>query len=120
LEVIGVIFYIAFIFERFLMPLYRDFGLPNHQKTPLSESLVVGMFGSIMPGILVLLCGFYCLLHSWMNAFAEFMRFADRMFYKVYKHRQWDNASFISVTSLCLYICWLYQYLADYQSLDRM
>jgi sterol O-acyltransferase len=88
LEVIGIIFYISFIFERFLVPLYHDFGLQNHQKTCLSESLVVGMFGSMMPGTLLMLCGFYCLLHSWMNAFAELMRFADRMFYKVYKHRQ--------------------------------
>jgi sterol O-acyltransferase len=104
LEVIGAIFYLAFIFERFLIPLYRDFGLPNNKKIPLSESLVVGMFGSMMPATLIMLCGFYCLLHSWMNAFAELTCFADRMFYKVYKHRQQKNASFISVTSLLVCI----------------
>ena len=27
--------------------------------------------------------GFFAILHSWFNAFAEMMTFADRMFYKV-------------------------------------
>ena len=27
--------------------------------------------------------GFYGFLHCWLNAFAEMLRFADRMFYKV-------------------------------------
>jgi len=27
--------------------------------------------------------GFFAILHSWLNAFAEMLRFADRMFYKV-------------------------------------
>ena len=27
--------------------------------------------------------GFFAILHSWFNAFAEMLRFADRMFYKV-------------------------------------
>lgn len=37
----------------------------------------------MFPGSLVLLCGFFAILHAWLNAFAEMMRFADRMFYKV-------------------------------------
>ncbi|KDR21005.1 sterol O-acyltransferase 1 [Zootermopsis nevadensis] len=109
LEVIGVIFYVAFIFERFLIPIYHDFGLPNNQKTPLSELLVVGMFGSMMPGTLVLLCGFYCLLHSWMNAFAELMRFADRMFYKDW----WTASSHAAYYRLWNIVVhdWLYTYI---------
>jgi sterol O-acyltransferase len=98
LEVIGAIFYIAFIFERFLIPIYHDFGLQNQQNTSLPEWLVVGMFGSMMPATLALLCGFYCLLHSWMNAFAELLRFADRMFYKVYTPGQQGSGSFILTT----------------------
>jgi sterol O-acyltransferase len=30
--------------------------------------------------------GFYGFLHCWLNAFAEMLRFADRMFYKVEKY----------------------------------
>lgn len=37
-------------------------------------------------GVLVLFLAFFAFLHCWLNAFAEMLRFADRMFYKV--HRQ--------------------------------
>ena len=40
-------------------------------------------FSSMVPGIMVLILGFFAILHSWMNAFAEMMRFADREFYRV-------------------------------------
>jgi sterol O-acyltransferase len=83
MEVIGCIFYMAFILEHFLMPVYRDFGLPNHHDRPLHKMVVVGVFGSMIPGTFLLVLGFYGLLHAWMNACAELMRFADRMFYKV-------------------------------------
>jgi sterol O-acyltransferase len=47
------------------------------------KALVLAVFGCMLPGTLVLLCGFFCLLHSWLNAFAEMLRFGDRMFYQV-------------------------------------
>lgn len=78
-EVIGVIFYTHFIFVRFLVPVFRQFG----QKPMTPKVLVLSVFGCMLPGTLALLCGFYCLLHSWMNAFAEMLQFADRLFYKV-------------------------------------
>ncbi|XP_053680549.1 sterol O-acyltransferase 1 [Anopheles nili] len=84
LEVIGVVFYISFILERFLAPLFEKFG---HAKIS-SGSFVLSLFGSIMPGSLSFLCAFYCLLHAWMNGAAELLRFADRMFY-----RDWWNES---------------------------
>lgn len=84
LEVIGVIFYISFIFERFLTPLFESFGDAHIS----SGKFVLSLFGTIMPGSLSFLCGFYCLLHAWMNASSELLRFADRMFY-----RDWWNAS---------------------------
>lgn len=65
------------------MPVYRDFGLPNHHDKPLHKMVAVGVFGSVIPGTFYLLLGFYLLLHAWMNACAELMHFADRMFYKV-------------------------------------
>lgn len=34
-------------------------------------------------GVLVLFLAFFAFLHCWLNAFAEMLRFADRMFYKV-------------------------------------
>lgn len=37
----------------------------------------------MLPGTMVLVLGFFAILHSWLNAFAEMTRFADRMFYKV-------------------------------------
>lgn len=36
-----------------------------------------------LAGVLVLFLGFFAFLHCWLNAFAEMLRFADRMFYKV-------------------------------------
>ncbi|ETN63181.1 sterol O-acyltransferase 2 [Anopheles darlingi] len=84
LEVVGVIFYISFILERFLVPLFEKFG---HAKIS-SGSFVLSLFGSIMPGSLSFLCAFYSLLHAWMNGSAELLRFADRMFY-----RDWWNES---------------------------
>ncbi|KXJ84253.1 hypothetical protein RP20_CCG018882 [Aedes albopictus] len=84
LEVIGVIFYISFIFERFLTPLFDRFGGAEIS----SGKFVLALFGCVMPGSLSFLCGFYCLLHAWHNASSELLRFADRMFY-----RDWWNAS---------------------------
>ena len=83
MEVIGCIFYMAFILEHFLMPVYRDFGLPNHHDKPLHKMVLLGVFGSVIPGTFLLVLVFYGLLHAWMNACAELMHFADRMFYKV-------------------------------------
>ncbi|KAF4516831.1 hypothetical protein B566_EDAN006225, partial [Ephemera danica] len=78
LEVVGVIFYVSFIFERLLIPQFQRFG----QRKLATKSLVLLVFGSMMPTTLAMLCSFFCLLHSWMNAFAEMTCFADRMFYK--------------------------------------
>lgn len=36
-----------------------------------------------LPGILILLLIFFAFLHCWLNAFAEMLRFGDRMFYRV-------------------------------------
>ena len=45
---------------------------------------MLSVFNAMLPGTLVLVLGFFCILHSWLNAFAEMLKFADRMFYKVY------------------------------------
>lgn len=38
---------------------------------------------SPLPGIFMLLLIFFAFLHCWLNAFAEMLRFGDRMFYRV-------------------------------------
>ena len=45
------------------------------------------VFNCMLPGTVVLVLGFFAILHSWLNAFAEMTRFADRMFYKVCWHK---------------------------------
>jgi len=78
MEVVVVIFYISFIFERLLKPEFQDFG----KRKVEPKALIVSIFNCMMPATLAMLCCFFCLLHSWHNAFAEMMCFADRMFYK--------------------------------------
>ncbi|XP_076242752.1 sterol O-acyltransferase 1 isoform X2 [Calliopsis andreniformis] len=86
-EIVTIIFFVAILYERILEPTFRDFG-----KQPIELSIVLlGMLESIIPGILLFVCGFYLLLHCWMNAFAELLRFADRMFY-----RDWWNSNTFS------------------------
>ncbi|XP_055591079.1 sterol O-acyltransferase 1-like [Uranotaenia lowii] len=83
-EVIGVIFYISFLLERFLNPTFYNFG-----KEDISLGhLILSIFRSIIPAFLICVFLFYCMLHSWMNVVSELLRFADRMFY-----RDWWNAS---------------------------
>lgn len=87
LEVVGVIFYVSFLFERYLVPRYDHFG--QNQEISLCQ-LISSIFHCMMPGLLVFLCGFYGVLHSWMNAMAEILKFADKMFYKDW----WNSTSF--------------------------
>lgn len=78
-EVGTVIFYQAFIIERFIMPVFNVFGTRDlEQKWYIKSTLEASI-----PGILMFISGNYLLLHAWLNAWAEMLRFADRMFYKV-------------------------------------
>lgn len=56
-----------------------DFGA----KTYTWEDILLIIFGSIFAGTLFLVLTFYIVLHSWQNAFAEVLTFADRQFYTV-------------------------------------
>ncbi|XP_049292590.1 sterol O-acyltransferase 2-like [Anopheles funestus] len=84
LEMVGAVFFLSFILERLLTPLYENFGTAQIS----SGSFVKSLFSSLLPGTLITLCFFYCSLHSCMNIVAELSRFADRMFY-----RDWWNES---------------------------
>ncbi|XP_055595113.1 sterol O-acyltransferase 1-like [Uranotaenia lowii] len=104
LEIVGIIFYISFLLERFLMPLFQDIG---KEQTSLVH-LILNIFRSIVPASLIYMCLFYCMLHSWMNTLAELLQFADRLFY-----RDWWNASsfpdYIRAWNVIVYD-WLYTY----------
>lgn len=87
-EVLAVIFYMSFISESYMFPVYNQFG-SQFQQIGLRE-FILSIFNSMLPGLLAFLCGFYLVLHSWMNAAAEMLRFADRKFYADW----WNSASF--------------------------
>jgi len=80
-QVIAAIFYVYYVVVRFCIPTFENLN-QNQITLPIFISV---LFNSIMPGSLFLLLGFYGFLHCWLNAFAEMLRFADRMFYKVRK-----------------------------------
>ncbi|CAH8491519.1 unnamed protein product [Dicrocoelium dendriticum] len=71
-----------------------------------------------VPGGLVMFLIFFAGLHSWLNAFAEMLRFGDRLFYK-----DWWNSTAFSVwyrTWNVVVHDWLYTYVyKDIQLLSR-
>lgn len=79
MEVAAIIFYNSFLWERFILPYWSDYG-----KQPKVEAgaVVRGMFACVLPGVISFLCGFYCLLHAWLNATSEILKFGDRLFYE--------------------------------------
>ncbi|XP_075969447.1 sterol O-acyltransferase 2-like isoform X2 [Anticarsia gemmatalis] len=78
-EVAAIIFYNCFLWERFIMPYWSDYG---KQSKVEAGTVVRGMFACVLPGVISFLCGFYCLLHAWLNAWAEMLKFGDRLFYE--------------------------------------
>ncbi|CAF3330719.1 unnamed protein product [Rotaria socialis] len=85
-QVIASVFYVYYVVVRFCIPTFESL---NQEEITLSIFVSV-IFNSIMPGSLFLLLAFYGFLHCWLNAFAEMLRFADRMFYKDW----WNSTSF--------------------------
>ncbi|XP_066479692.1 sterol O-acyltransferase 1 isoform X2 [Tiliqua scincoides] len=85
-QVLGSLFYAYYIFVRLCIPIYR-----NYSREPFSlRGQVLCIFNSILPGVLMILLMFFAVLHCWLNAFAEMLRFADRTFYKDW----WNSRSF--------------------------
>ncbi|NXU58826.1 SOAT1 acyltransferase, partial [Turnix velox] len=77
-QVLGSLFYAYYIFVRLCIPLFQN----SSQETLNLRGLVLCIFNSILPGVLIFFLVFFAFLHCWLNAFAEMLRFADRMFYK--------------------------------------
>lgn len=106
MEVTAVIFIYSLISERIMYPVYNQFGSQFYEIGV--KELLASIFNSMLPGLLCFLCGFYCVLHSWMNAAAEILRFADRKFYS-----DWWNSTNFSVyyrTWNIIVHDWLYLY----------
>ncbi|XP_003398853.1 sterol O-acyltransferase 1 [Bombus terrestris] len=104
-EVITIIIFVALLYERLLYPNYRDFG-----KHPVEVGkMMLNILSSMLPGILMFVCGFYLLLHCWMNASAELLRFADKMFYKDW----WNSICFSTYYRTWNIVVhdWLYTYI---------
>ncbi|CAF4079419.1 unnamed protein product [Adineta steineri] len=85
-QVLASAFYAYYVVERFCLPIFSDLS-QNEITLPIFISV---LFNSIMPGSLFLLLIFYGFLHCWLNAFAEMLRFADRMFYQDW----WNSTTF--------------------------
>ncbi|XP_069823835.1 sterol O-acyltransferase 1 isoform X1 [Dendropsophus ebraccatus] len=103
-QVLGCLFYAYYVFVRLCIPLFR-----NISQEPFSlRVLVLCIFNSILPGVLILFLAFFAFLHCWLNAFAEMLRFADRMFYKDW----WNSTSFANYYRTWNVVVhdWLYYY----------
>ncbi|KAM3176779.1 hypothetical protein ACTXT7_005795 [Hymenolepis weldensis] len=83
------IIYTYFILGRFCFAYFANFGCSAQFSFSL-EQLITSSFGCMLPGALLMLINFYALLHCWFNAFAELLRFGDRLFYKDW----WNSTSF--------------------------
>ncbi|XP_008590276.1 PREDICTED: sterol O-acyltransferase 1 [Galeopterus variegatus] len=103
-QVFGCVCYVYYIFERLCAPLFR-----NIKQEPFSARvLVLCVFNSILPGVLILFLTFFAFLHCWLNAFAEMLRFGDRMFYKDW----WNSTSYSNYYRTWNVVVhdWLYYY----------
>uniref|UniRef100_A0A667IGK2 O-acyltransferase n=1 Tax=Lynx canadensis TaxID=61383 RepID=A0A667IGK2_LYNCA len=104
LQVFGCLFYMYYIFERLCTPLFR-----NIKQEPFSARvLVLCVFNSILPGVLILFLMFFAFLHCWLNAFAEMLCFGDRMFYRDW----WNSTSYSNYYRTWNVVVhdWLYYY----------
>ncbi|XP_028300304.1 sterol O-acyltransferase 1 isoform X3 [Gouania willdenowi] len=104
LQVLGCLFYAYYIFVRLCIPQFRSISLQQFDL----RGMVLCVFNSILPGVLILFLGFFAFLHCWLNAFAEMLRFADRMFYKDW----WNSTSFANYYRTWNVVVhdWLYYY----------
>lgn len=104
-QVFGCLFYVYYVFERLCAPLFR-----NIKQEPFSARvLVLCVFNSILPGVLMMFLSFFAFLHCWLNAFAEMLRFGDRMFYKDW----WNSTSYSNYYRTWNVVVhdWLYYYI---------
>ncbi|KAM9383716.1 sterol O-acyltransferase 1 [Pholidichthys leucotaenia] len=104
LQVLACLFYAYYVFVRLCIPQFRSISLQLFDL----RAMVLCIFNSILPGVLVLFLAFFAFLHCWLNAFAEMLCFADRMFYKDW----WNSTSFANYYRTWNVVVhdWLYYY----------
>ncbi|KYN31902.1 Sterol O-acyltransferase 1, partial [Trachymyrmex septentrionalis] len=104
-EVGLAIFYLVFILEHLIIPVYHMYGTQHVERKWFIENIIK----SSIPGMLYVFIGQYLLLHAWMNAWAEMLQFADRLFYK-----DWWNSTdyhmFFRTWNVVVHD-WLYTYI---------
>ncbi|KAG7244814.1 hypothetical protein INR49_029833 [Caranx melampygus] len=99
--------YLYFLFCPTLI--YRESYPRLETNQPFSKrTMVLAVFHSILPGIMLLLLCFFAFLHCWLNLFGELLCFADRMFYKDW----WNSTSFANYYRTWNVVVhdWLYYY----------
>ncbi|MEJ1271200.1 sterol O-acyltransferase 2 [Cricetulus griseus] len=78
-QALGCVLYACFILARLCVPVFA-----NMSREPFStRALLLSILHATGPGIFMLLLIFFAFLHCWLNAFAEMLRFGDRMFYRL-------------------------------------
>ncbi|XP_069826291.1 sterol O-acyltransferase 2 isoform X2 [Dendropsophus ebraccatus] len=108
-QFLGCLFFLYFTLVTLCIPAFK-----NMSNQPFStKTLVVSIFHATLPGTFMLLLCFFAYLHCWLNAFAEMLRFGDRMFYKDW----WNSTSFSNYYRTWNVVVhdWLFYYL--YQDL---
>ncbi|KAM9859323.1 sterol O-acyltransferase 2 [Aulostomus maculatus] len=102
--IFGCLFYGYFILVRLCVPVFT----PEANMPFSKRKMVLAVFHSILPGIMLLLLCFFAFLHCWLNLFGELLRFADRMFYKDW----WNSTSFANYYRTWNVVVhdWLYYY----------
>ncbi|XP_066114718.1 sterol O-acyltransferase 2 [Saccopteryx bilineata] len=103
-QAFGCVLYACFILGRLCVPVFA-----NMSQEPFStRALVLSVMHATLPGIFMLLLIFFAFLHCWLNAFAEMLRFGDRMFYRDW----WNSTSFSNYYRTWNVVVhdWLYSY----------
>lgn len=111
-EIIGVVIYTYFLFDRFLTPVFRNVKVRELDFTAYLNLISI----CILPGAMIQFLVFFAFLHSWSNMWAEMLCFADRQFYL-----DWWNSTSINAyyrTWNTLVQDWLYTYI--YQDLYKI
>ncbi|XP_055975897.1 sterol O-acyltransferase 2 [Sorex fumeus] len=104
-QTLGCLLYACFILCRLCVPVFA-----NMSREPFStRALVLSIMHATLPGLFILLLIFFAFLHCWLNAFAEMLRFGDRMFYRDW----WNSTSFSNYYRTWNVVVhdWLYSYI---------
>ncbi|XP_060244544.1 sterol O-acyltransferase 2 isoform X1 [Meriones unguiculatus] len=103
-QALGCVLYACFILGRLCVPVFAHMS----QEPFSTRALLLSVLHATGPGIFMLLLIFFAFLHCWLNAFAEMLRFGDRMFYRDW----WNSTSFSNYYRTWNVVVhdWLYSY----------